>query len=332
VNAPAGAVVWASMADGDDQAGGAGPGTRELALVPARAFTRREVRDLHRGTPDEAALEVWRRRAEAVLAARAPEEGPLAANATGWVVGIGDPPQRLFPRLRKLAALASGWAGFGPAMALTLTGSPPWWLLIGLLGGAPVMFTTTIHAAAYRRVTRGQRRRARPLRLPEDEPTGALVRATGVVGSQQAFPALFSGQPAVVCRSRAGTADETRAIDFTLELEAGHRLHVAARDAFLMDEPARFTGPPACGPVSPQHRDGAARLSPDLLLPPAAWHRLFEPRLRESSIGPGDRVEVCGLLHHESAPDGEAAPGRGVPLKTVIAAGPGARLLIRKAT
>jgi hypothetical protein len=53
-------------------------------------------------------------------------------------------------------------------------------------------------------------------------------------------------------------------------------------------------------------------------------------RAREFAVSPGDKVEVVGIIHHEVAPDGVAAPGRHTPMRHTLRAGPDSPLLVRK--
>jgi hypothetical protein len=49
--------------------------------------------------------------------------------------------------------------------------------------------------------------------------------------------------------------------------------------------------------------------------------RLLPSRRFEASVGPGDEVEVFGILHHEVDPDANDAFSRQVPVARVLRAG-----------
>jgi hypothetical protein len=297
-------------------------------LAPVRSFSRTDIARLHAvGLPPEVTTE-WIPRTAGLRAPPAPPEGDLRPNATGYLLAIGAVKHRLFWRISRfipgfvsaMTAMASANLLYGRFEQVLEMHAIPSLLLLGAHRG---LVQLTLHR---------QRQRARDLPALSDQPAGQLLRLVGTVSPQPTVPALFSGTPAVLFRNRIGQADETRGIDFEVKLDSGERLKVSVRDAFLLDPPRRYLGPPVCGPVSndPATRDSPGRLRSDLFTMPRWWYRRFEPRLHETHVAPGDRIELCGLLDHEAAPDGQAAPGRGVPLRPVLRAGPGARLLIRK--
>jgi hypothetical protein len=129
-----------------------------------------------------------------------------------------------------------------------------------------------------------------------------------------------------------GLADETRGIDFFLGLDNGEQAKVAVRGGFLLDRPQRTREPPACGPVSPEPVmspdgfKGVYTLRSYMLRRDPLIARLF-PRY-ESSVGPGDRVEVCGVVRHVLAP--ELRSPREVPTRAVLGAGADTSLLVRR--
>jgi hypothetical protein len=130
-----------------------------------------------------------------------------------------------------------------------------------------------------------------------------------------------------------GWADETRGLDFLLALDNGEQAKVAVRGSFLVERPKRTHEPPACGPVSPE----AVMSSPDSL---GRHHILRSDMLRsdplfprllgryESSVGPGDRIEVCGVVRQVLAP--ELRSLREVPTRPVLGAGEETPLLVRR--
>jgi hypothetical protein len=158
---------------------------------------------------------------------------------------------------------------------------------------------------------------------------GTPVWVRGTILPQPTVPSLFRGRPAVLFRNRIGGVDETRGIDFHIEVK-GERARVAVRDAILLDHPVRTDEPPACGVVFADLRGwGEARLRSNTLIDLPPLHHWS--RRHESAVGPGDVVEVAGLLHHEVAPDAVAAFDRGVAVEPVIRRGPRTPLFVRKA-
>jgi len=103
------------------------------------------------------------------------------------------------------------------------------------------------------------------------------------------------------------------------------------RGAFLVDRPTRTQQAPACGPVyaGPCSEGFRARLRSALLAEPSPLFRSFGDRY-ESSVGPGDRVEVFGVLHTELAPDAAAPFARLAPRRFVLRATGRQPLLVRR--
>jgi hypothetical protein len=297
---------------------------------PPREMSRGEIGQLRRGElrPDEAA--VWLARTRGLTAPVPPADGDLPPNGTGWLLGFGTIGGRLHPRLGLAVACCAG-AGVLVALWADLLGwrRPPW-LALALLGAlvplvASCVLRFVVRWGLRRRFVRG----TRPGRLAEVGP-GTLVRVTGVIAAQPVVPTLFSGAPAVLFRSCIANADEVRGIDFELELDGGQQARVCVRGAFLVDRPTRAPHPPACGPVyaGPAAEGFRARLRSALLDEPSPVFRTFGAR-HESSVGPGDRVEVAGVLQHELAPEAAGPFDRGMPTRFVLRAGPGRPLLVR---
>jgi hypothetical protein len=310
------------------------PEARDNALVEAlRPLSRAEVRQLYRHELDPERLRPWLVQADRLDAPWAPPTSELVANGTGWLLAVGATRERLMSAISRTARVWSSVAG----VAAGLAALPVAHLLNAawLVGGTGLLVWAAAYKAVSSRPIRRQLAGAQPLRPGDARQAGQVVRVTGVVAQQPVVPTLFAGAPAVLFRNRAGRADETRGIDFFLDLEGGQRVKVLVHEAFLLERPRRFRGAPACGPVS-SHRDDdddgdrPPRLRSDLRHQPRLWSRLVEPQLYEVAVGPGDRVEVCGVVHHEADPAGEAGPSRGVPLRAVLAAGPGVHLLVRR--
>jgi hypothetical protein len=310
----------------------------ELTRAPAAAalpaltepLSRKELARFRRGELDPAILTHWMEQTRGLAAPDAPATGALTPNGTGWLVGAGSVTRRIHPRLARWVARSACLAAMGPTWVNLLELPPvfPVVLAMGLalpgaLFGAGRLLA---HAAMARRLSEA----AEITRLA-GLPHGTVVRVAGRVAARATVPTLFRGVPAVLFRNQAGGADETRGIDFSLELADGQRVEIAVRQALLLDRPRVTREPPACGPVSADlwDRDDVLRLGSDLLRRPSLWSRVFGRTLRESSIGPGDRVEICGVLHHEAAPDAVSPFDRHVPVGFVLRASPGMPLLVR---
>ena len=154
-----------------------------------------------------------------------------------------------------------------------------------------------------------------------------VVRVTGTIGSQATVPTLFRGVPAVLFRNRLADAEETRGQDFLLDLDQGEQAKVAARRAFLLDPPTRTDEPPACGPVCAYRVDRRFELRSDMF--ERSWFR-SRYRRYESSVGPGDRVEVCGIVEHVLDPTMESPSQRQPPMRPVLMANEKTPLLVRQ--
>lgn len=116
---------------------------------------------------------------------------------------------------------------------------------------------------------------------------------------------------------------ESRGIDFALELEDGQRLQVRARDAYLANRPSDldrlFFG-----------RDGQMLAAPVRRFVRGVPHgTVAESIFAETTIAPGDLVEVLGTLDFEVSAAGEGGPGRGQRLLPVLGAGGKAPLVVR---
>lgn len=275
---------------------------------------------------DRVALAASVRRTEGLVAPKPPPAGALTPNGTGWLIGVGSVGRRVRPRLWRWVDRSGALAGFGPWLAYLLSLDRPGILAVLGLGAVPPL---AVLAAARLFVRTSLDRRmdaAEPLDLARTPP-GRFVRVRGHIAEQATAPTLFRGVPAVLFRNRIGAADETRGLDFVLET-AGGRLKIGARDAILLDEPRRTREPPACGPVHcDPWADGtltsyAARLCSSIFVAPSPLLQLMSHRRFESSVAPGDEVEVFGILHHEADPDDAAGSfAREVPVSRVLRAG-----------
>jgi hypothetical protein len=294
----------------------------QRALAVARGLTREEVARLHRGELDADVITALVEVSAGLAAPAPPYEGDLVPNGTGWRISQGTPAQRIHPRLWKWVLRMAPLGGFGPFWA-NLLGLHHSVLAAALLGAAPF---AVMHTVAHLSATLSLRTlldAPSPPQLAEC-PSGTAVRLEGVVVSDETVSTLFRGAPAVLFKSVVGSAVQTQGIDFDLLLDGGERVRVSVREALLADRPERVFGPPACGPVKvvwwPER--GHAQLASDIFAGPSLLGRLRDARRRkEAVIAPGDRIEVCGVVHHEPDPDARAPFSRQVPTRAVIRAG-----------
>ena len=300
---------------------------KETALAPRS----------RKGALDAGEVTAWMERTEGLAAPRAPAEGALAANRTGWLVGLGGLRRRFFPRVglvvERMAPVLTGYAF--ARMVIGLLGLDPHWVtLVASMIGMVTIPMGTLELVARRRMGRA-RRRALSVDSPDGVAPGTYVHLRGTVVAQPTARTLARGTAAVIFRNRVWWgADETRAIDFWVELADGQRVKVSARQAILLDAPRPVREPAACGPVFlGSDPDGGGfppvfRLCPEPITG-APWWRLVYTRLRESSLGPGDPIELWGALEQELNPEAERGGSRNPPLATVICSRPGHPLFLR---
>jgi hypothetical protein len=294
-----------------------------------REMSRGEVRQLHRGELIPAEVALWTARARGLTAPAAPAHGDLPFNGTGWLLNLTPFCRRLYPRLSVVVGCCALLATLGAKGADAFGWQRPSLLLAVLLGALiPLATLGLLKLVAWYTLRRAFSRATRPDR-PVDVAPGSLVRLTGLISDQRSVPSLFRGLPAVLARNCIGGADEVRGIDFAIDLDDGERAWVCVRRAFLVDRPTRRRHAPACGPVyaEPSAEGFRAHLRSAVLIEPCVF-RTFGTR-HESSVGPGDRVEVTGVLHHELAPDAAAPFARLIPTRLVLRAGAG-ELLVRR--
>jgi hypothetical protein len=303
---------------------------REAAEVRAR---QDEVGD----APGEALAlqtEVARRleRAQALRAPVAPPEAELAANQTGWLLANGPverspAPRQWWPKLSTGVAAFMGVAiGALDGLALELTALA----MLAVLTVGVFYGTGWLGRRRLRRLCSTPPARASDPLL--QQPAGEAARVSGVISAGPTFPSLFRAQPSVLARSKVGSADEMRGIDFTVILDDGARVLIAARGGYLLDTPAALDRPPACGPVyseRPQGKEHFGRIASGLHWD-APWRSRLPRRLRETSVGPGDRVEVMGVLEREVSPDGVAGGGRSMPMRLTLRSSDRIPLCVRK--
>jgi hypothetical protein len=292
-------------------------------LVPrGTELSRADLARLRRGELDADTVAALMDRTRALVAPEAPLEGDLIPNGTGWRIGEGSLALRLYPRLWTWALSSGAFAGFGPTWA-NLLGVSHSLALAVLLGLVPPTLFAGVVRGAVAVVERRLWSAPRVERLL-DCPSGTLVRVAGVIASGAVVPTLFRATPSVLFKSAVGLAEQTQGIDFELDVEDGQRAHVCVRRAVLLDRARRTREAPACGPVSVDSWSERRRskLKSDLFTGPSLWRRIIGPGRRyEASVGPGDRVEICGVLHHEPAPDALAPFARQMPVRAALRAG-----------
>jgi hypothetical protein len=287
-------------------------------------LSRADLRRLRRGELSAEVVSAWMEKTRGLAAPAPPRAGDLVENGTGWLVGTGRPDYRYAPRVWRVAsAAAAGLGAQGNLWAMLLGLHHPSLALVMSLGLGPALASFGAAVASTRwRIRRRFDRAHFPGRLSDTAP-GTSISLAGTVAEQPAVPTLFRGVPAVLFRNRIGAADETRGIDFWLTLDDGQSVRIAVREAILVDTPLRTREPPACGPVKRGWFVAPARLESSILRP-ALWTRARY----ESAIAPGDRVEVCGVLHREATET--AGPfDRQLPVISVLRAAKGAPLLVR---
>jgi hypothetical protein len=305
------------------------PGERALAV--RAGLSRAELDQLRQGEIEADIVAALIDRSAGLAAPAPPAEGDLLPNGTGWRVGQGGRAERMHPRLWLLSVRAGALGGLGPTWASLLGIHHSFVIAMGL-GLMPIgLLFGAVHLSAAIRL-RPLRRAPRHFSVA-DCPSGTTVRIDGVVVSDATVPTLFAGAPAVLFTSVFGAGQQTQGIDFHLDLDGGERVRVAVRGAMLLDRPRRSRESPACGPVrvdwSTDH--GRPRLTSDIFAGPSLRSRLFAWRRRyEAVIAPGDRVEVCGVLHHEPDPDARAPFARQMPTRAVIREGNKLPLLVRR--
>ncbi len=172
-----------------------------------------------------------------------------------------------------------------------------------------------------------QRRMTRqPLSGPlADLPDGTLVRLSGVIEPERgAFPALGGGKPAVFVRTvfplsgevvgGPGFREDVRGIPFQIRLRDGTRVRLDPATLHPVDEPAATSVP-----VDLMKQLSAARPQ-----------RRSRGNFRQVRLAPGDRIEVMGCLNKVVDPQGQSAPGRGVPLAFTLSPAGEGRVMLRK--
>jgi len=297
-----------------------------------REMSRDEIGQFRRGELSTAEIAAWMERTRGLAAPEPPADGDLPPNQVGWLVGVKPVGSRLHPRLPLLVACCAGAGALLAACAAPFDWHGPALIVAALLGALiPLSLVCILELAACYGLQRQFARAARPEDVADVAP-GKVVCLTGVIVRRQpSVPTLFRGVPAVLFRNCIHNADEVRGIDFDLDLDVGQRVRVCVRRAFLVDRPTPAPQAPACGPVyaAPPSEGFSARLRSALLLAPSPLFRTFGAR-HESSVGPGDRVEVAGVLDRELAPDAAAPFARLIPTRFVLRAGVDRPLLVRR--
>jgi hypothetical protein len=290
----------------------------------------------------------WERSA-GLRAPLAPEEGRLAANGTGYLLAVGPLAQRLYPRASALAR----WLSLA---SLPVVASLPF-LLVPAPYGALGVTVLGVFACWLPRRALGTWARARLARLLERTPimtvsetearisstatasvvdalaasaVGQLVRVEGIVAPQATVPSLFGGHPVVLATSDCAGVVETRGIDFDVRLSNGQLVRVPARESVLLGRATRVPGPPSCGPLTFSLDGGEPRLRSALLSADGWIGSLLRFAAHELTLGPGDSVELCGVIDLEPDEDARRGFARGPALRPVMRASDGCPVVIRK--
>ncbi len=268
-------------------------------------------------------------RPDAFAAPPPPHGGDLPANATGWWLGAGGPGWRRFPRAMHLAMRSALLAPLGIAAADLIFGRP-WPAAAPFILGLLPVTASLLAVRGLGRWSLGRAwRKAVEVERPQAAPLGTAVRLVGRVCPQPTGRALLGGGPAVLCRSRAGLAEELRGNDFWLELPTGDRVRVFVLNGFLLDPPQRVMAAEQDAVVCVAWQVDQPRLALGFASALSWRQRLFRPRLAEAAVEPGALVEVMGVLGRDASVEGQKGPGRGTPLYWSLRATPRIPLLCR---
>ena len=286
----------------------------------------------------------WERSA-GLRAPLAPHEGRLAANGTGYLLSVGPLAQRLYPR----ASLLARWVSLA---SLPVVASLPFLLVpapYGMLGvtalGVFACWLPRRALGAWARARLARRLDRTPRMVtgrrvtaagpaPEDaippSAVGRQVRLEGIVAPQATVPSLFGGHPVVLATSDCAGVVETRGIDFDIRLAGGQLVRVPARQAVLLGRPTRVAGAPSCGPLTFSLDGGEPRLRSALLSADGWIGSLLRFAAHELTLGPGDTVELCGVIDLEPDEDARRGFARAPALRPVLRASDDSPVLIRK--
>ncbi len=266
---------------------------------------------------------------------------PTAARSTpvarGWLLRRVErtrPWQLLPPGTRGTLVGASMFSLLGMASGLLTASHYPellvWLYVSSVLPMlcAPVLAEKRLRRLAARRpFTRSLAERCR----------GDVVKMRGRVREGATFETAGLRRPAVLA-CYAGTVTyvtghitdglerpwhETRGFDFAVDLPSGEALSVRVRGVYFLPQPPEtrplFWGRNMQTLPSPLRRRASADRR----------GAMTEVIFGETSLGPGDDVEVVGVLDHEVSPEATAA-GRGARLHPVLRAGSLTPLLVRR--
>ena len=288
----------------------------------------------------------WERSA-GLRAPTAPADGALAPNGTGYLLAVGPPAQRVHPRLAAAARWLSALAvPVVAAMPFLLVPAPYGLLGVAALGAVACWLPGALLAGATRARLARRLAAAPPLSsaaalappvtpaaretAPRPARKAQAVRLTGTVAEQATVPSLFTGRPVVLATSDCAGVVETRGIDFDVRLVGGKIVRVPAREALLIGRGQRVRGQPSCGPLTLSVAGGERRLRSALLSTDGWIGRLAGLAARELTLGPGDAVEVCGVLDFEPDPATQRGFARGPALRAVLRQDSGIPVIVRK--
>jgi hypothetical protein len=267
-----------------------------------------------------------------------PESGPLRPVANGWILRRVERARlwRLLPPGPRGALVGTSLMSAGVA-ALALLVVPhlpllfPWAFATALV---PLLFAPLLAERRLQRLMTEERALIHALATCR---RGDVVKVRGRVRPGPTFESAGLRRPSVLA-SYAGRVAyatgqltdgfewpwfETRGIDFTLELASGETALVCVRDLYLMPHPPE---------THSLFWSAAMRMLPSPLRRLGRSVRqgaVNETILGETNLGPGDEVEVLGVLDHEVSSAADAT-GRGARLAPVLRAGPLTPLLVRR--
>jgi hypothetical protein len=253
----------------------------------------------------------------------APAEGVLVPQGAGYLLAVGAPAQRLYPR----AAAVGRWVS---ALSVPMIAVMPFLVVPAPYGVLGVAALTALACWLPGRMLAGFTRVRLARRLDAAVKARHLVRLAGTVAEQRTVPSLFTGRPAVLATSEYGGVVETRGFDFDVRLNDGRLVRVPARDAVLLGRAQRVRGQPSCGPLTLAVSGGGWRLRSALLSDGGWLDRVVGFATRELTLGLGDAVELYGAIDLEADDRGTQGFARAPALREVLRPAAGLPVIVRK--
>jgi hypothetical protein len=219
-----------------------------------------------------------------------------------------------------------------PALAVPVIAAIPFLLVPAPYGPVGAAALAVLACWLPGQLTAGLTRLRLAWRLAAAAREQRLVRLTGVVADQKTVPSLLTGRPVVLAASACAGVTETRGFDFDVRLSDGRLVRVPARDAVLLGHSQRVRGEPSCGPITLTLSGDEPRLCSALLADRGYIDHLLQRLAREVTLGPGDAVELCGVLDVESDQSTEGGFVRDPAIRAVLRPADGLPVIVRKRT